>query len=204
MNVLITLVRILTAVAAPIFAVTLSILVIVTIRKNPGRDDQLVSQCLRCSQNKKGSEARFFFSTSIGGGQEFRRKQHPALNRSPILDSERHFICDQCADRYIYQEAVQQILLSLAYPVYLFVIIPLFSGEGMLFNFLIETLLVLLAVAGAVSAYDLLRAVRKGSSPRSEARDRVAIYQRKKALGKKYDFYTRLGRSKIDSGEMNT
>lgn len=198
MTFVLTFIRILTAVVAPFLAVGLSILAAVHVRRYQKTTSHPASQCLRCRHTRPGSEAEFFFSARVGSLREITRKKHPIINQSPILGSETHFICDQCAGRYIHNEIIQQTLMSLAYPGYLFVLIPLFFQNGVFANFLIETLLVVMALAGATAAFDLYRAVKSGQAPLSEARDRVAIFERKKTLGKQYDYFTRLGRSRID------
>ena len=193
MNFIITLIRILTAVAAPLLAIVLAVLTLLKTRKIRGHDAEEGQACLRCGQTRSGDSGQFHYTESIGNARERAAQKQLTPRDTPILGSETHFICDPCAQRFIRLEVVQILLMALPYPLYLYVIIPLFPGSGIFANFLIETLLVVLSLAGATAAFDLYRAVRMGRTPLTEARDRVAINQRKKTLGKKFSYYTRMG-----------
>lgn len=193
MNIIFEIIRILTAVAAPLLAVLLSVLILLKARRAQGTPPEAEQACLRCGASRVGASSQFHYTESIGNARERAAQKQLTPKDTPILGSETHFICDRCAQRFIWFEVLQILLMVLAYPLYLYVIIPLFAGNGIFANFLIETLLVVLALAGATSAHDLYRAARQGSTPLTEARDRVAINQRKKTLGKKFSYYTRLG-----------
>lgn len=193
MALIIDIIRILTAVAVPVLATVLSILTLLQVRKEQGSAPEAGQTCLRCSASHKGGMGEFHYSESIGNARERAAREQLKPQDTQILGSETHFICDRCAQRAIRNEIFQIFLMILPYPLYLYVILPAFAENGIFANFLIETLLVVLSVAGATSAYDLFRAVRVGSTPLTEARDRVAINQRKQALGKKFSYYTRMG-----------
>lgn len=193
MNIIITVIRTLTAVIAPILAVVLSVLTLRKTRQDQGSAPEEGQKCLRCSQSRQGAVGQFHYTESIGSARERAARKRLSTEDTPILGSETHFVCDQCAQRFIRNELFQILLMVLPYPLYLFVIIPIFAENGIFANFLIETLLVVLVLAGATSAYDLYRAVRMGHTALTEARDRVAIKQRKAALGKKFSYYTRMG-----------
>lgn len=109
-----------------------------------------------------------------------------------ILGSESHFVCNHCAHHYIRNEILQHILMVIAYPIYLYLFIPIFGGNGVFADFLIQTLLVVLSVAGTTSALTQYFAVSQGEDPLSEARDHVAINERKNILGKKFSYYSRM------------
>jgi hypothetical protein len=197
MNVMITIIRIFTAVAALLLAIVLIILTRIKTQPDQGLNPEEGQACLRCKQARKGAQGQFHYTESVGNARERAAKQQLRMKDTPILGSETHFICDQCARRYIRNEFLQILLMTLPYPLYLFVIIPLFLQERIFAGFLIETLLVVLALAGATSAFDLYRAVRLGSRPLTEARDRVAVIERKKALGNKFSYYTRMGTAQL-------
>ncbi len=193
MSLIITIIRILIAVFAPLLAIVLSALTIINTRPDYGSTPEEGLACLRCGQIRKGASGKFHYAESVGNARERAAKQQLRMEDTPILGSETHFICDRCAQRYIRSEIIQILIMVLPYPLYVFLIIPLFLQDGIFAGFLIETLLVVLALAGATSAFDLHRAVCMNSTPLAEARDRVAVNERKKALGKKFSYYTRMG-----------
>jgi len=193
MNLINTIMRILAAIVAPAVAIVLSALTILKTRKDQGNKPEEGQECLRCGEARHGAPGQFHYTESIGSARERAAQKQLTPKDTPILGTETHFVCDQCAQRTIRNEILQILLMVLPFPLYLYVIIPLFAENGIFANFLIETLLVVLSVAGATAAFDLFRAVRKGRAPLTEARDRVAINQRKKALGKKFSYYTRMG-----------
>lgn len=197
MDFILTIIRILTAIAAPVAAVTLVILTLFQLRHTAGDEPEEGQNCLRCSQSRQGGEGQFHYSESIGNARERATKKQFTPKDTPILGSETHYICDHCARRIIRNEIIQLVLMVLPYPLYLYVIIPVFARNGIFANFLIETLLVVLSVAGLTAAFDLYRAVRNGPSPLAEARDRVAIGERKSILGKKFSYYSRMGAKQL-------
>ena len=193
MRFFINIIRILIAVAAPVLAVVLAALTLRKARQAQGHAPEEDQACLRCGETRPGASGQFHYTESIGNARERAAQKQLTPGDTPILGSETHFVCDPCAQRFIRLEVIQILLMVLPYPLYLYVIIPLFSGTRFFGNFLIETLLVVLSLAGATAAFDLYRAVRSGNTPLTEARDRVAINQRKKTLGKKFSYYTRTG-----------
>ena len=194
---LLTAIRILTAIAAPLAAIILLILTQLKLRGVKGESPEEGETCLRCGKAEPGDIAQFHYSESVGSPRDRAAQKQLTLTATPILGSETHFVCDSCAKKYVRNETIQIVLLSLPYPLYLYVIIPLFVKDGVFANFLIETLLVVVSVAAFTSAYDLFRAVRNGATPLAEARDRVAIGQRRTLLGKKFSYYTRIGASHL-------
>jgi hypothetical protein len=153
--------------------------------------------CLRCGQSGPGGEAQFHYTESVGTARERAASKQLNPAETPILGAETHYVCDQCAKRFAWNEIIQGVLLVLPYPLHLYVIIPLFAEGGIYANFLIETLLVVLSIAGAVTVFDLYRASLNGATPLADARDHVAINERKQALGKKFSYYTRIGASHL-------
>ena len=196
MNLMINLIRILTAVIASVSAILLSILTILKTHQDQGQPSA-DHQCVRCSEARKGGIGQFHYSESIGNARErsVNKQRHPG--DTPMIGTETLFVCDSCSRRYLNNEILQLVMMVLSYPLYLFVITPLFFKTGFFVNFLVETLLIVLSIAGAISAFDLFRAARSGESPLAEARDRVAIHQRKNILGKKFSYYTRAGVDKL-------
>jgi hypothetical protein len=197
MDVVIFLIRILTAVVAPIATIVFAILTAVTVAKDKGIPPGGDRHCLRCEGSGLGAEAHFHFTETLSSLRDRSVSRRPTPNGISVLGDETHFICDRCAFRYIRNEIIQLILMVLSYPFYLYVIVPMFAEQGVFANFLIETLLVVLSISGFISAMDLYRAVQLGESPLAEARDRVAINERKNALGKKFNYYTRIGLSRL-------
>ncbi len=197
MDYLLTIIRVLTAIVAPLAAVTLLILTHLKLRGVEGEAPEEDETCLRCGKARPGDTAQFHYAESVGSPRDRTARKQLTLAATPILGSETHFICDSCAKWYVRNETIQIILLLLPYPLYLYVIIPLFVKDGVFANFLIETLLVVISVAAFTSAYDLFRAVRTGETPLDEARDRVAVGQRRAFLGKKFSYYTRIGASHL-------
>ncbi len=193
MSLIIDIIRLLTAAVAPALAVIFSILTLLKTRQGQGSPPEEGQTCLRCSEARQGASGQFHYTESIGNARERAAQKQLNLKDTPILGSETHFVCDRCAQRFIRSEIFQILLMTLPYPFYRFVLLPLVFENGLFANFLIETLLVVLSLAGATAAYDLYRAVRRGPTPLAEARDRVAINQRKPTLGKKFSYYTRMG-----------
>lgn len=198
MDYLIILFRVLTAAVAPVAAVSLSIWAILQIKQTASDDHQREGQCLRCGETRNGSEAEFYYAASLGSPQDMAREKTPVKRPTQIIDEERHFVCNNCANRYIRNEAIQQIIMALIYPVYLVFGSSLLASSGFFANFLIETFLAVLSFSSAIAAMDLFRGIKRGRHPVDEAKDRVAIGIRRRELGKGYDYYTRLGRRKLD------
>lgn len=197
MDYLLTFMRILTAIAAPLAAIILLILTHLKLRGVKGELPKEGETCLRCGNAEEGGSAQFHYTESMGSPRDRAAKKQLTGGSTPILGSETHFICDSCAKWYVRSETIQIILLTLPYPLYLYVIIPFFAKGGVFANFLVETLLVVVSIAAFTSSYDLFRAVRIGSTPLAEARDRVAIGERRVLLGKKFSYYTRVGSSHL-------
>lgn len=193
MDILIGIIRILTAVISPAAVVCLIVLTAFKVRGDKGEAPENEQKCLRCGESQPGAEGQFHYTENIGNARERSLRKQLTLSNTTILGSESHFICDRCARRYILNECLQLILMVLPYPLYVYLIIPMFAENGVFANFLIETLLIVLSVGGFTSAFDLFRAVRSGKTPLTEARDRVAIQKRRGALGKKFSYYTRAG-----------
>jgi hypothetical protein len=184
-------------VVAPTLAVIFSILSLIKTRQGQGSPPEEGQACLRCGEARQGAPGKFHYTESIGNARERAAQKQLTPQDTPILGSETHFICDRCAQRFIRNEIFQILLMVLPYPLYLYVITPLLAEVANFSNFLIETVLMVLSVAGATAAFDLYRAARLGEAPLAEARDRVAINQRKKALGKKFSYYSRMGTTQL-------
>lgn len=197
MTYLLTIIRILLAIAAPLAAIILLLLAYLKLRGMKGESPEEEETCLRCGKAEPGGYGHFHYAESIGSPRDRAAKKQLTLPSTPILGSETHFICDRCARKYIRNETIQIILLYLPYPLYLYVLIPLLTEDGVFSNFLIETVLVVLSIAAFISAYDLFHAVRTGETPLAEARDRVAIEKRRAILGKVFSYYTRIGISHL-------
>ncbi|MDY6874449.1 MAG: hypothetical protein SVR81_10935, partial [Chloroflexota bacterium] len=197
MNLILTIIRGLIAIVAPAAALALTVLTILRLRKAAGIAPEKSQVCLRCGSTGPGDEGVFHYTESVGNPRERAAANQINPAETPILGSETHFVCDQCARRFAWNELVQGVLLVLPYPLYLYVIIPIFAKGGIYANFLIETLLVVLSIAGAMTVFDLNRASLKGPTPLADARDHVAINERKSALGKKFSYYTRFGASHL-------
>lgn len=193
MNVLLTSIRALTAILSPICAIAFSYL---TLRraKNEHSDVRAeVKPCVKCGQTRVGALGEFTYTEKITSPRERVRKEQPYMPETSILGTESHFVCDACARRHLRGESLMHILLAIPYPVYLFVIQPIFVNDLRFTHVLLEILLLLLTVAGAALALDLLRTVGAGETSLAEARDRVAIRGRKKQLGTGLSYFTRTG-----------
>ncbi|MCB2214157.1 hypothetical protein KQH50_02060 [bacterium] len=197
MNIILTIIRVIIAILVPAAALVLSILSVLRLRKAVGVMPEESQVCIRCSSAGPGGEGVFHYTESVGNPRERAAANQINPANTTILGSETHYVCDQCARRFAWNELVQGVLLVLPYPLYLYVIIPIFAEGGVYANFLIETLLVVLSIAGAMTVIDLYRASLNGAAPLADARDHVAINERKKALGKKFSYYTRLGASRL-------
>lgn len=197
MDTVLTFIRIILAIIAPLAAVILLILAHLKLRGVMGEAPEEDETCLRCGKPENGGIGQIYYAESVGSPRDRASKKQFSLADTPILGSETHFICDHCAKRFIRNETVQIILLSLPYALYLYLIIPLFAKNGVYANFLIETLLVVVSIAAFTSAYDFYNAVRNGETPLAEARDRVVIGKRRAFLGKKFSYYTRIGVSHL-------
>ncbi len=197
MDLILTIVRVIIAIVVPAATLVLAILTLSRVRRAAGVAPEEGQVCLRCGQSRPGGEAQFHYTESVGNARERAVSQQLNPAETPILGAEAHYVCDQCARRFAWNEIVQGLLLVAPYPLYLYVIIPLFAEGAIFANFLIETLLVVLSIAGAVTVFDLYRASLNGEEPLADARDHVAINERRQALGKKFSYYTRFGASHL-------
>ena len=195
MNLILNIFRGLTAIIAPLTAVILDVLTLTAANHEQGDQAREEQKCIRCGESRKGARGTFQYTENNSNTRPRAASKQLTPSENPILGSESHFVCDHCAHRNIRNEVFQHILMVIPYPMYLYVIIPLFLNNGNFASFLIETLLVVLSVAGVSAAFELYRAVQKGETPLAEARDRVVIRQRKNTLGKKFTYYTRSDRA---------
>ena len=193
MDILLTIFRLLMAVAAPLAIIILTALTAIRLRGTAGAPAAEGKSCLRCGKHQPGGEGQFHYTKPIGNARE--RASQKQFSANPILGSESHFVCDHCAHRFLRGEMLQHLLLALPYPIYLFILQPLVAPAGFLTGFLFETLMVMLSLSGVIAALDLYRAVPQ----MDEARDRVAIGERRKMLGTKLSYYTRRGKKQIGS-----
>jgi len=193
MDSVLNIIRIIIATVPPAAVVCLVILTIIRASRDEGQVPKEDQKCIRCGESRSGGEGQFHYTESLGNPRERSLKKQLTLSSTPILGSETHFVCDRCSRRYIWNESLQLVLMVLPYPLYLFLVVPLFGENGVYANFLTETLLIVLTIGSLVSAFDLFNAVRHGEAPLAEARDSVAIHVRKKVLGKKFSYYTRSG-----------
>jgi hypothetical protein len=193
MNNLLTIVRALTAILMLISAIAFSYL---TLRRANNEHSDVIPEvqpCLRCGQTRVGALGTFTYTEKIGSPRERVRNEQPYMPETSILGTESHFVCDACARRHLWGETLTHILLVLPYPVYLFVIQPIFVNDLLFTYVLLEILLLLLSVAGGALALDLFRFVGAGETSLAEARDRVVIWQRKKQLGTGLSYFSRSG-----------
>lgn len=196
MNIVLTLIRITAAILLPLLALILAILTFRTLRDEKGWEPDAEQLCLRCGLSRIGANGAFQYLQDDGHSQD-----NPNINqRIPIRPkfvlTEKHFICDHCAQRYLRNEVLQGLFMVVLYPLY-YVLLQALQNRGIRANFLIETLLIILSLAGVTSIFELFRTARSESSPLSEARDRVAIIQRKRDLGKKFRYFTRSGNTQL-------
>ncbi len=183
------IIRFITAILMPISAVVLSYL---TYRHTQQGDESGdIQSCHRCGQSRVGAKGEFHYTENIGSPRQQLARGQAIVTEETILGSESHFVCDECAQRFLKLEILQQVLVVIPYPLYLYVIVPFFVTNGVFGNILIEMFLLIFSLAGAASAWNLFRAVRSGETPLAEVRDRVAIQERKKTLGKAYSYFTR-------------
>jgi hypothetical protein len=193
MSVFINLVRYAIAILMPTGAVALSYLTYRLFKKDQASQNGETRTCLNCSQTRRGAFGQFFYTKDRVRSRQREIKDQIVKPPDEILGSESHFICDPCARKYLRNEIRGQVLMAFSYPLYLFVVVPLFVRDGSFSNFLFEILLVFFSIGGAVSAIDLYRTTRAAETPLAEARDRLAVGQRKNSLGKNYSYFTRVG-----------
>lgn len=192
-NAILALVRWIFAALMSVSAVIFSYLTLRLARQDQTGTRTTDQTCLRCSQVRPGASGVFATTQSV---ESLRRQMKHKTALTPeiqILDTERHFICELCTQRYLRQEIFVQILIVLPYPLYAMAINVLIDQNGRFPNILLEAFLVVLSIAGALAAWNLYRALGAGESPLAEIRDRVAIQARKKSLGKGFGYYTRTG-----------
>lgn len=187
--------RILTAIGAPIAAILLSILAILRAQAVQGQPPAPGTTCLQCSKAQPGDQGEFTYAENTGSPRRQAIQRQLDAKMVAVVGSESHFICDNCARKYLLRQVLQVVLMVLPYPLYLYGVMPLLGDSLFFANFLIETILVIFVLAGATAAYDLFRAAREGETPLSDMRDRAAIKQRKTVLGKQFTYHTRLGDS---------
>jgi hypothetical protein len=189
MGLFFSIIQIVAAILMPISTVVLSYLIVRYTRQ--GELTTEVQTCQRCGQSREGAQGEFHYTEDVGSPRQQMARGQSIITEESILGSESHFICNSCAHRFLHFEILQQVLVVIPYPLYLFVIVPFFLSNGAFGNFLIEIFLLIFSLAGAASAWNLYRSVRMGETPLAEARDRVAIQERKKTLGKGYSYFTR-------------
>jgi len=197
MNSLLDLIRILSAIIAPLAVIVLASLIVIQTRHAQDEQTEKKPQCVRCGTSGIGAEGTFHYTESVSGVRGRTAKKQLTPPSPFFLGSETHFVCDACAQRYLRNEIIQLVLMAIAYPIYRYLILPAVPPNGFFANFLIETLLIVLTFTALTAAFDLYRATREGKTPLSEARDRVAIGARKNTLGKKFSFYTEIGAARL-------
>ena len=198
MNVFLILIRIISAVLAPIGAMILSYLILRYTRDDHGHSTGENQACLRCGQSRQGANGAFTFTERVSSPRARVAKNQPIFPDTNILGSESHFICDVCAKGYLHREILIQAGMVLCYPVYLLVILPLFGESGLASHFLVETSLVLLTIAGMAAIADLFLSVRQGERSLADVRDRVVIRVRKPRVGKQFSYFTRTESRHLD------
>ena len=191
MSVFFVIIRFITSIIMPISALVLSYRTLRIIKQGQGDLAAANQACHRCGQSREGEKGEFRYTENLGSPRQQMARGKSIITEESILGSESHFICNRCAHRFMYLEILQQVLVVIPYPLYLFVIVPLILNNGATTNFLIEIFLLVFSLAGTASAWNLYRAVLMGETPLAEARDRVAIQERKKTLGKGYSYFTR-------------
>jgi hypothetical protein len=149
--------------------------------------------CLQCRQVRPGAQAVIATTQSVESLRRQFKHKKDLPSETKILNTETQFICDPCTRRYIKQEICLQILIVLPYAVYAMLVNVSMDRNGLFPNILLEAFLLVLAIAGALAAWNLYQALGAGESPLDEIRDRVAIQLRKKSLGKGFGYYTRAG-----------
>lgn len=193
------IIRFITAILMPIGAIVLSYLIFRYTKQGDRTGD--VNSCHRCGQSRVGAKGKFHYTENIGSPRQQMARGQSIITEESILGSESHFVCDHCAQRFLRFEILQQVLVVIPYPLYLFVIVPFILNTSS--NVLIELFLLIFSLAGAASAWNLYRAVRSGETPLAEARDRVAIQERKKTLGKAYSYFTRTAMQYYEKSSHN-
>lgn len=193
----ITVTRFLTAIGAPLVALGMCILTLIRTNQERGGKPEEGQHCLQCGESRRGDLGKFTYSENKGNPRQIAIQSQLRPDSEKVIGSETHFICDRCTRRFLRNEMLQIVLMVLPYPLYLYVILPLLADAGIFANFLIETFLVILVLAGTTAAYDLFRSARDGETSLAEARDRVAINERKNELGKKYTYTTRMGKTRL-------
>lgn len=188
MHDLLTLIRSVIAVILPLGALILSIICVVRMQKT-SQSPQRILKCANCRKERSGENGAFYYQATRSG-----KKTGTDAKKSPQVDifkTDSRFICQTCAKRYILLELLQSVGLSLAYPLYLFVIVPLVA-PGAFIGFLGDLVTILLGLSAIFSIYKLLRAALDAEGILAFASDEVAIKVRRFDLGRHYDFYTRL------------
>ena len=196
MNIVLTLIRITAAILAPLLALILASLTFRAIKDEKGRDPDAGQQCLRCGLSRIGARGAFYYLHDKGNSRDNPNLKQRIPVRPKFVLTEKHFVCDHCAQRYLRNEVLQGLLMVILYPLY-YVILQVLVNTGLRVNFLIETLFIILSFAGVTSIFELFRSARSAGAPLSEARDRVAIIQRKRELGKKFRYFTRSGTTQL-------
>lgn len=193
MNFLILLFRLVTAVIIPLGAAVFSYLALRMAGQDQPGLPAIDQTCLKCGQTRPGALGTFAYTRGVDRLRRQMRKKQPLKPELSNTETESHFICDLCARRYLRQEILLQTLMVLPYPMYV-IVINVFSNQNERFpNILLEAFLIVLAIAGTLAALNLYRALHSGKTPLAEIRDRVAIQERKKELGKDLSYYTRAG-----------
>lgn len=193
MALVINILRITIAIIMPLSTVILALLAILHTRGEDGHHPLENEHCIQCRLARTGAVGHFQYTGPVASRRQRAAKNQLHLPSIPILGSETHFVCDHCARKFILTHIIQLVLMVLVYPLYLYAFIPLFAENGVFAGILIETLLIVVSVAGLTSAFDLYRFITTGETPLAEARDRVAISKRKNSLGKRYVYFTRAG-----------
>ncbi|MFN2302342.1 MAG: hypothetical protein ACK2TV_01290 [Anaerolineales bacterium] len=196
MNIFLTIVRITAAILIPLLGFILAFLAFKMIKGKQGWEPEEDQRCLRCGLSRIGAHGTFHYLQDEGNAHNNPNLNQRIYIRPKFVLTEKHFICDYCAQRYLRNEALQGLFMVILYPVY-YVILQIFKEYGITANFLIEILLIVLSLTGITSIFELFRAIRSENAPLAEARDRVAIVHRKKHLGKKFRYFTRSGTTQL-------
>ena len=193
MNAIFVLVRWFIAALMSVSAVFFSILTLRRASQNQPGTTTADQACLQCRQVRPGAQAVIATTQSVESLRRKFKHKNALTSETKIFNTETHSICDVCTMRYIKQEIFLQMMIVLPYTLYAMLVNVFMDQNGLFPNILLEAFLLVLAIAGALAAWNLYRALGLSESPLDEIRDRVAIQIRKKSLGKGCGYFTRSG-----------
>ena len=112
MDILLTCIRAFAAIIIPIVTIILVVMTSNRAKQYQGFPPEEGVKCLRCEKLITGGYGSFHYTEKIEHPRPSLAVKHIMPPENPALGSESHFVCDDCARRYIRIENIQALVLA--------------------------------------------------------------------------------------------